>query len=107
MTPLMTAIEKTDNLGEWVRGNAWHLITTAALIFLMAGQWQERQSGAIADVRDIKTRVQAIEAWQTAERGRLDPIYLAREVSIAQNAEILRRLDVIERELQQVRRAQQ
>ena len=103
---IMVAIERADDMGNWLRSNAWHLITTAALVFLLAGQWQERQTGTIDDLREVKARVQSIESWQTSERGRLDPIYLAREVSIAQNTEILRRLEVIERELQQVRRAQ-
>lgn len=102
---LMAAMERrAGDVNGWLRANAWHLTTTAALLFVLAGQWQERQTNVAAEVAKLDQRVAAVESWQGYERSRLDPIYLAREVAIAQNAEILRRLSAIEEELRQMRR---
>lgn len=90
-------------MNEWLKSNLWHVITTAGLVMLMAGQYVERQDGDAANVRRLEARVNTIEAWVSQERPRLDPVYVAREVSLAQNAEILRRLDSIENEQRQLR----
>jgi len=88
----------------WIKQNAWHLITTAGLLAVMAGQVQERQTNVASEVARLERRVSVIEGWHGLERQRLDPLYMSRELATAQQAEIIRRLEVIETELRGLRR---
>ena len=94
-------------MNEWLKSNLWHIITTSGLVLLMIGQYVERQDGVAASVQGtvqrLEARVNTIESWVSQERPWLDLVYVAREVSLAQNAEILRRLDSIENEQRQLR----
>jgi ribosomal protein S30 len=76
--------------------NAWHLIGGAALVLLLLGQAQERQSGTAGSVRELAARLEVVERANREERSRLDLVYQLRVISDAQNADVVRRLNSIE-----------
>lgn len=88
---------------SWLKSNAWHLFSGGALVMLLAGQYQERQSNMAGRLTAVEQRVLMLEGGQSTERTRLDPIYTPREVSTTQQSEISRRLGSIESELRELR----
>lgn len=87
-------------MGDWLKDNLWHIITTAGLLLVMGGQWTQRQDGSVSRnaerIAILDARVEGMTIHNSAERNRLDPVYASREVVLAQNQEILRRLDALE-----------
>lgn len=84
---------------DWVKANALHFVILLWLAAQTYGEITREQSDQGLSLTSLSTRVSTLENFHRDERGRLDPIYLPRDTAIAQNAEILRRLDSIERQL--------
>jgi hypothetical protein len=90
-------------LNGWLKANGWQVFVSIVALLLLIGQWQEQARATLRDVEILDRRLEALEEWAQAERPRLDPIFVAREVSIEQNKAILLRLDAIEGELRALR----
>ncbi|MGE3191455.1 MAG: hypothetical protein AB7N90_17350 [Vicinamibacterales bacterium] len=86
-------------MNGWLKQNLFQLLMAGAMVILLAGQWQERQAHDADRLTAIEARVADLERYHTSERARLDTVYMPRELSLSQNVEILRRLDVIEKKL--------
>jgi hypothetical protein len=97
-------MEAVARMGSsWLKANGWQVTVTVIGIVMVVGQWREQQTVTVRDIQALELRLRTVEVWSQSERPRLDPIYLAREVGLAQNAEILRRLEAIEAELRSLR----
>jgi hypothetical protein len=92
-------------VASWMKQNGWALIVSVIGVVLAFGQYQQRQAYLEIAQAGIVQRVEALEAARADERGRLDAVYVLREVAIAQNTAILNRLDELKADVQEVRRA--
>ena len=92
-------------MNGWLRANGWQVVVTVVGLLLLVGEWRQEATATVEDVRRLDARLAAVEAWSQGERPRLDPVYVAREVALAQQSAILQRLDAIESELREVRKA--
>jgi predicted negative regulator of RcsB-dependent stress response len=86
-------------VNDWLKANGFALMQAALLLAVLGGQWQVRQDNAVAQVEELQARVRILETLASTERSRLDAIYSLRAVAENQNIEILRRLSVIEKKL--------
>lgn len=89
-------------MSRWVRENAWHVLSTVAMLLVLGGQWQERQAGAAAKAEDHSTRISKLEELAAQERARLDGIYLRRDLSDEQLHAIASTIAAIEKRLERI-----
>lgn len=86
--------------GQWWRDQVTvtNVMAVSILVFQIGG-FVRANEAATAGQKALEQRVELLEKARTDERARLDPIYMLRELALTQNAEILRRLDAIDRRL--------
>ena len=75
-------------MNGWLKQNLWHVLSTAGLIFLMEGQYQERATGAAQSLLEHSARLTRLEELASQERARLDGVYLRRDLSDEQLQQI-------------------
>ena len=86
-------------MNGWLKQNLFQVVMALLMAALLAGQWQARQALDAERLSTIEAKVAELDRFHTSERVRLDSVYMPRELSLSQNVEILRRLEVIERKL--------
>lgn len=95
-----------DATTSFLRENLWNILTTGALLLILGGQWVERSNGGAANTANrlssLEGQVVQLQSFHAGERLRLDAVYMPREVIASQNAEILRRLESLETQLNTV-----
>ena len=86
----------------WVKQNAWQIVSAAALLLVVAGQWQERQNGTHAAVQELSARTLRLEELASQERARLDGVYLRRDLSDEQLRAIAAALALVDKRLERI-----
>lgn len=89
-------------MNGWLRQNLWHVISTAALAFVLIGQYQERATGASQSLLDHSARLTKLEELASQERARLDGVYLRRDLSDEQLRAIATALAAMDKRLERI-----
>lgn len=89
-------------MNGWLKTNALQIFTIVIGAFLILGQWQARQDSTALDVSRNATRIERLEELASQERGRLDSVYLRRDLSDEQLRAIVQKLDVIDKRVERI-----
>lgn len=89
-------------MSVWLKQNLWHLVSTAALAFVLIGQYQERATGTAQSLLEHAARLQRLEELASQERGRLDGVYLRRDLSDEQLRAIAVALATVDKRLERI-----
>lgn len=97
---MLAVADDRETPTPWLRSQ---LTVQNVLLIIVAvfniGGWYQTQQQTKDTTSKLEARVADLEKRIGEERARLDPVYMLRELAVAQNAEVLRRLDSIERRL--------
>lgn len=89
-------------MNGWVKQNLWHLLSTAALVFVLVGQYQERATGAATALLEHSARLSRLEELASQERARLDGVCLRRDLSDEQLRAIAAALATVDKRLERI-----
>lgn len=89
-------------MNGWLKQNLWHVLSTAALAFVLIGQYQVRSDGAVQSLDEHAKRLQHLEELASQERVRLDSVYLRRDLSDEQLRAIATALATMDKRLERI-----
>lgn len=89
-------------MNGWLKQNLWHVLSTAALAFVLLGQYQERSDGNVQSIQEHGERLKHLEELATQERARLDGVYLRRDLSDEQLRAIFSALATMDKRLERI-----
>lgn len=89
-------------MNGWLKQNLWHVLSTAALAFVLVGQYQERATGAATALLEHSARLSRLEELASQERARLDGVYLRRDLSDEQLRAIAAALATVDKRLERI-----
>lgn len=89
----------------WLSAHGWDVLLAVVGVAMVVGQYQQRQIFQELTQNGLVTRIETLERDRQEERGRLDLVYVLREVATAQQAAIIKSLDEVKGELRELRQA--
>lgn len=89
---------------DWLKAHGFQVFLSFTLVAIAIGQWRGELIGANQDIDALDRRVSFLEDRLMNEQQRLSSIYMTRELSVSQFADIGRQLEEIKTELRVIRR---